>query len=256
MKILLLVIFFGFCTIFILSARKTENFFCFSSFHAYICTVKFPDIVMVQKEQIIEYAAKMFTSQGVKAVRMDDIAQELSISKRTLYELFGDKEELLFQSLKFYIADGERRRTRQIEALDNELEIMILCLRDMLAHAPEAGRIRRNLRRFYPSVYNRLEADASNNSRLCLRRWIKRCVEDGYLTPLADCDFVISVLHDSTQGMLMDKSDSQDSVEFISMISYAIVVFIRGLCTPRGVEVIDGCFSRYFGNIPVHDTLE
>lgn len=211
---------------------------------------------MVQKEQIIEHAAKMFTSQGVKAVRMDDIAQELSMSKRTLYELFGDKEELLFQSIKFYITDGERRRMRQIEALDNELEIMILCLRDMLVHAPEAGRVRRNLRRFYPSVYNRLEADASNNSRLCLRRWIKRSIEDGYLTPLADCDFVVGVLHDSTQGLLLEMSESHDSVEFISKISYAIVVFIRGLCTPRGVETIDRCFSKYFGNIPKVETLE
>ena len=47
---------------------------------------------MTQRELIVEQAAKMFVNQGVKAVRMDDIAHELSISKRTLYELFGDKE--------------------------------------------------------------------------------------------------------------------------------------------------------------------
>ena len=50
---------------------------------------------MDQKERIIEQAMHMFVSQGIKSVRMDDIAQQLGVSKRTLYELFGDKEGLL-----------------------------------------------------------------------------------------------------------------------------------------------------------------
>ena len=49
---------------------------------------------MDQKERIIEQAMHMFVSQGIKSVRMDDIAQQLGVSKRTLYELFGDKEGL------------------------------------------------------------------------------------------------------------------------------------------------------------------
>lgn len=48
-----------------------------------------------QKERIIDQAMHMFVSQGIKSVRMDDIAQQLGVSKRTLYEMFGDKEGLL-----------------------------------------------------------------------------------------------------------------------------------------------------------------
>ena len=47
---------------------------------------------MSQKERIIEQTMRMLVAQGIKAVRMDDIAHQLSVSKRTLYELFGDKE--------------------------------------------------------------------------------------------------------------------------------------------------------------------
>lgn len=45
----------------------------------------------VVKEHIVLAAAKSFAQKGVKTVRMDDIAAGLSISKRTLYELFHDK---------------------------------------------------------------------------------------------------------------------------------------------------------------------
>ncbi len=46
---------------------------------------------------------EMFRSQGIKSVRMDDIAQQLGVSKRTLYELFGDKETLLFVGGLLYL---------------------------------------------------------------------------------------------------------------------------------------------------------
>ena len=52
-----------------------------------------------QRERIIEHAMEMFATQGIKSVRMDDIASQLGMSKRTLYELFGDKEELLYLSI-------------------------------------------------------------------------------------------------------------------------------------------------------------
>ena len=76
---------------------------------------------MTQRDIIIDRASKMFVSQGVKAVRMDDIAQELSVSKRTLYELFGDKEELLYHSIRFFYTEGRERRLQQIRVLNNSL---------------------------------------------------------------------------------------------------------------------------------------
>ena len=56
-----------------------------------------------QKERIIDQAMQMFATQGIKSVRMDDIAQHLGVSKRTLYELFGDKEGLLYLAMERYI---------------------------------------------------------------------------------------------------------------------------------------------------------
>ena len=211
---------------------------------------------MTQRENIIECASRMFVTQGVKAVRMDDIAQELSMSKRTLYELFGDKEELLYQSLLHFLIEGQRRRNEQCGNVENSLEVMLLCLRDMIAYAPVSSRLRTNLKRFYPSVFERLENDAHANSQSDLRRWVKECVASGYFTATADSELVIRVLQDSVQGiMLADKLDTADTVHMVSKITYAIVIFIRGLCTVSGIEVIDRCFDKYFGNIPSTDTL-
>ena len=44
----------------------------------------------MQRETIIQLAAEMFVGQGIKAVRMDDIARHIGVSKRTIYEQFGE----------------------------------------------------------------------------------------------------------------------------------------------------------------------
>ena len=61
---------------------------------------------------IIEQAAKMFAEQGIKSIRMDDIAKTLGVSKRTLYEMFEDKEELLYLSIRYM----QQQRMAKVEA--------------------------------------------------------------------------------------------------------------------------------------------
>ena len=211
---------------------------------------------MTQRELIIEQTTKMFVNHGVKAVRMDDIAHELSVSKRTLYELFGDKEELLYLCIKHFIEEGRTRRQKQIAEIDNDLEIMLFSVRDMISVAPVAARMRRNIKRFYPSVFQRLEDDAQKASRDDLKRWLEKCVEQGYMVSTSNCDFVAKVLYESAQGIMVSENmESDNTMHVVSPISYSLVIFIRGLCTMKGIELIDRCFDKYFGNIPTPNTL-
>ena len=59
------------------------------------------------KERVITEATRMFSEMGIKSVRMDDIAVACGISKRTLYENFADREDLVRQSI---YSGGTRRR--------------------------------------------------------------------------------------------------------------------------------------------------
>jgi AcrR family transcriptional regulator len=60
------------------------------------------------RDIVIEASMKAFALHGVRAVKMDDVAQSLSISKRTIYEMFGNKEQLLIEVLKTYKAKKEK----------------------------------------------------------------------------------------------------------------------------------------------------
>ena len=49
----------------------------------------------VTKEEIIHATQELIARNGIRAVRVDEIAQTLGISKRTLYEMFTDKNDLV-----------------------------------------------------------------------------------------------------------------------------------------------------------------
>lgn len=79
---------------------------------------------MISKQQILAGSAELFKSYGLKSITMDDISSHLGISKKTLYQLIPEKnqmiEELLiqeFQHLKLGFEQLTRESDDVIEAL-------------------------------------------------------------------------------------------------------------------------------------------
>lgn len=54
----------------------------------------------VTRDKIIRATSQLITRDGIRAVRVDEIASWIGISKRTLYEFFADKDELVIECLK------------------------------------------------------------------------------------------------------------------------------------------------------------
>lgn len=63
------------------------------------------------KEKILTSSMHEFLIHGVKSVRMDDIANSLGISKRTLYEIYSNKEELLLEGVRLKEEEYDRHMT-------------------------------------------------------------------------------------------------------------------------------------------------
>jgi AcrR family transcriptional regulator len=63
--------------------------------------------MMDNRQRIIEEASLMFRTYGIRAVTMDMLANQMGMSKRTIYEIFSDKDELLNGVLQ-WMAEKQR----------------------------------------------------------------------------------------------------------------------------------------------------
>lgn len=203
---------------------------------------------MSQPEKIVQRVSQMITSLGVKSVRMDDVASEMGISKRTLYEMFGDKEELLYQSLVYLIEQRNAALAEKTRGCENMLEVLLVSVREMCGNGSISDaecRISRNLKKFYPAVYERLQHCNSEKGVENLRYALDKCNADGLLDPNADIGLMAKLFLLTISLFLSDSHISlPDGVCREEAFAVMTINFLRGVASAKGLEVIDGILAR------------
>lgn len=206
----------------------------------------------MEREKITEHVSQMLSSEGIKSVRMDDIANSLRISKRTLYELFGDKDQLLYESLMFRDEQLHRAILRKTAGCSNTLEAMLTAMRELNGGrngwADSEKRLMSNLRKFYPHIFERVQRDHAAHALEQLQGALNKCRDEGYLDPHADIG-QLTQLFFLTMGSLMCDSETvlPRGITLEEARSCMLINFLRGLSSTKGMEVIDEILAREEG---------
>jgi len=199
---------------------------------------------MSQKERIVEQSLQMFVTQGIKSVRMDDIAHRLGISKRTLYELFGNKEQLLYLCL-VHLHEKQHDEVVTYSAQGrNVLERMILTGVKMIAYLEPNRRIKDDMLRFYPSVFERVKLRYMHEDGLKeVKDRLQQCIEEGYIQSDIDINLSLTILYYTVSG-LNTGGKLPEGVTLQHAYGYMLVNFLRGMSTPKGMQTIDDLVER------------
>ncbi len=195
----------------------------------------------------MDRAMQMFVAQGIKSVRMDDIARTLGVSKRTLYELFGDKEHLLYLAMVRYFEAKRAGWQRLSAGAHDVLEQLFMVLCDVMDSSEESARMMDNLRKFYPAVHDRLMREGTENNRRELRSMLERGIAAGLFTSGFHIELAISVLYYTASallkrgGELLLPEGLSEREAFVQIIGN----FFRGISTAEGLALIDDYQRRY-----------
>lgn len=193
------------------------------------------------KDKILDMAMSSFMQHGIRAVKMDDIAQQLAISKRTLYEIYGDKEELLYQSIKKY--DQQRAASLASYAAEGHhvIDIIIEAHRWRVKEVHMVNPLFYDDLMKYPKVEQYIrESHEKTRSSFC--DFMQQGVREGLLRP--DIDYtIISHLLDAIGKHIMNNQLLQRySVE--QLFGYFFLVPLRGICTEQGVKTLDAAMAK------------
>lgn len=189
------------------------------------------------KCRIIDYAMGEFYKRGVRAVKMDEISQGLHVSKRTVYEIFGDKEELLLAGLK--IKNQEMREKLEAYACNvahNVVDIigyfykLQMEVNSMVGVAfyEEIHRMPRVIE-FFDQEHEREYADRV--------KFLKAGVEEGFFRQDIDYSLTMELLSASMSEIMRNQLYKKYSMQ--EMFDNYFLVIIRGFCTERGAALLN-----------------
>lgn len=136
------------------------------------------------KEKILEATMKVFNRKGLKFT-MDDIAAELSMSKKTIYRVFRDKETMFYQMVDYCF---DRIKESEAEVVHNTNLCTVEKIRAILCVLPESyvdvdfGQLYQ-LKDKYPNIYRKVEERLETGWEATIEL-IQQGIEEGVIRPV------------------------------------------------------------------------
>jgi AcrR family transcriptional regulator len=200
---------------------------------------------MELRERIIENASKLFLQNGIKSMTMSDIANSLSISKRTLYEVFKDKEELLAECLDYYHTKADREIERLTRDSENVIDTMIRLYAQKFFQMLDAGSLLVNdIKKYYSHLYRKMEQ--KRNDDVCVFiPLFEKGVEQGFIRDDVDFEVMLWLLKIQFDAVLNEDTIPTGKYSVHQFLQAIIQNFMRGIATPSGNERIDQLMENY-----------
>ena len=108
-----------------------------------------------KRQEVAERACELYNKYGIRSVTMDDVVRELGISKKTLYQYFKDKSELIIAALECESQKRSHEQNEAIEGSSNAIDLMLnyydLQMRMIKDHNPS---LVYDLKKYYPEIHN------------------------------------------------------------------------------------------------------
>lgn len=194
---------------------------------------------MEENNDFLKKATQLFVEHGAKTLTMDEVAKEFGISKKTLYQKYKNKEELLEEVLG-YIQSKVIEKIKYLDLnIDNAVERM--CCRDEeLDDVSSSNRtiFIRQLIKYYPSIFNKRMLDFSEKISETMVHNIEIGRKQGYYRTNFDAEIYSKLFFQLV--MSYDSSPFLDSsvIEREYFIKETLMMYMNAITTEKGKEVL------------------
>ncbi len=192
--------------------------------------------------RILKTATELFPQYGVRSVSMDEVAQGAGISKRTLYEHFTDKEELLVACMKEHHRQVRHRAKEISQQAPTVLHVILEMHKDLMP------RLRSFSPRFHQDMLHYPKAAAllkkHRNEHIGeTKAFFALGVEQGIFLPGVNYDIIsrlILRIHDLPASAEIGEQYNSGEVH-----STLVLTFLRGVCTREGQQIFEDYLAEY-----------
>ena len=209
--------------------------------------LKFPDVYLQNnmKEKIILKSTELFLNFGFKSVTMDDIANAIGISKKTIYQHFSNKTMLvevttmqLFEFISHGIDSICGLNKNPIEELYDIKRFVMEHLKD------EKSSPQYQLKKYYPKIYSTLKQKQFEVMYECVNKNLSHGVNKGLYRDTINIEFITRIYFNS---MLAIKDTDLFPLKIFSMnmlMDNYLEYHLRGICTDKGVEKLNQIITK------------
>lgn len=196
------------------------------------------------QQKILKTASSMFMSFGIKSVSMDDIARNAGISKRTLYENYASKDELLLDVIKDFHQESMQKHSQIANDKSfNSLQTIMAHLFVIVEKSRSVNPVFFfDLERYKNPRLNDIFKDQDSKQADYIIKLLKKGIDEGLVIPTTNIPLFNDIL--TIMGDTLRHRFTGSHYNFTQIFLTALVPYFRGISTPMGIEVIDEIVKR------------
>ncbi len=192
------------------------------------------------RETIVKKATEMFMSFGFKSVTMDDIANELGISKKTIYQHFCNKHDLVeastlnvFENVSCGI-DGIREMGK------NSIEEIFIIRSFMMQHLNnESASPFYQLQKFFPKIFSCLRAKQFEKMNGCMIDNLQRGIDNGLYRDNININFISRIYFTGLTGVKDQDIFPATMFNISDLTKQFLEYHLRGIVTAKGQVILE-----------------
>ena len=194
---------------------------------------------MKSKEHILNEAYDLMRKIGIQAMTMDLVAARCGMSKRTLYEQFGSKAELVTETLQMVNEQMRQKLQKIFQDSENCLEALMrtfLEIHDSIENTPAV--LQHDIQKLYPEIEARHKCKNSDFVT-ALAQVLRRGQSEGLILSCINVEVASFVVIASMHTLHELAQDQVNSVNAIDVFDTAFTTLMRGIGTMEGIRYID-----------------
>lgn len=192
------------------------------------------------REKIIEISNELFLSLGFKSVTMDDIANKLGVSKKTIYKYFKNKTELVDAVTDYtfnIICEGIDSicaiKENPIDELFDIKKLVMKYLKD------EKSSPQYQLQKYYPNIYQSLKQRQFDVMQECVIENLNYGIELGLYRPNIDPEFISRIYFHGLIGIKDKDLFPLNNYSMKTLMNFYYEYHLRGICTAKGIQQLE-----------------
>lgn len=190
-------------------------------------------------DQLIESIFAIIKDKGLKATTMDYVAAKLSMSKRTLYEIFGSKTDML----RYVISTFQERHIKHIEKIFSQSEtVMEAIYRTLVLNECLIKEVSVEFFHDMDSYYKELRKDYDSVTRKRnedIESVITLGVKQGVFRSDANYRVTVKMLGIQMESLKRMEEFLPSDVTLTEALETIIIGFLRSIATPKGLEILE-----------------
>jgi AcrR family transcriptional regulator len=192
------------------------------------------------KDSILQKAVDMFLSYGFKSVTMDDIANEMGVSKKTLYKYFSNKERLVDETTLVVQEKIDSIIKEIMSAGYNAIEenfVIKNVFKEMFKKAKTSPMYQ--LKKYYPDTYNKLmEVELCTFSE-CITSNLEKGIKEKVYRKDIDKDMVMRFYFILVFGAHESDLFSSNMSDMLQIELKILEYHTRAIATLNGISVLE-----------------